>query len=181
MQRTQALEELESLAQALDAEHRRALADDGGLGRILARQHHARELGRAREQRGRQRALDTLDAPVEREFAEHQIGAQARAILQHVLRGENSERERKIERRAFLARVGGREVDSHLARREIEAGIFQRRLDAIERLLDRALGQADQPMRRHSGADVDFDFDRKRVNANQRARYYACVQECLRC
>ena len=177
LQRTQALEEFESLAQALDSEHRRALADDRGLGGILARQHHARELRRAREQRGRQRTLDTLDAPVEREFAEHQVGAQARAILQHVLRGENSKRERKIERRAFLARVGGREVDSHLARREIEAGIFERRLDPIERLLDRALGQPDQAMRRHAGADVDFDFDRKRVNPNQRAGYYACVQE----
>jgi hypothetical protein len=90
--------------------------------------------------------------------------------------GENSKREWQIEGRAFLARVGGREVDGHLASGEIEAGIFERGLDAIERLFDRALGQADQTMRRHPGADVDFDFDRERVNANQRTRYYACVQ-----
>jgi hypothetical protein len=32
-------------------------------------------------------------------------------------------------------------------------------------------------MRRNAGADVDFDLDRKRVNPNQRARYYACVQK----
>ncbi len=136
----------------------------------------------SREQRSRQRTLDPLDTPVEREFAENQVAAQARAILEHVLRGENSERQRQIERRSFLARVGRREIDRHLARREIEAGIFQRRLDPIERLLDRALGQPDEPMRRHSGADVDFDFDRKRVNPNQRARYYACVQKvAFRC
>ena len=179
LQRTQSFEEFERLAQALDPEHCRALADDAGLGGIFARQHHARELRRAREQRGRQRTLDALDAPVEREFAQHQVSAQARAILQYVLRGKNSERERKIERRAFLARVGRREVDRHLARREIEAGIFERRLDAIERLLDRALGQPDQAMRRNAGADINLDFDWKCVNANQRAGYYACVQEYL--
>ncbi len=44
LERTQALEEFESLAQTLDSEHRGALADDGSLGGILAREHHALEL-----------------------------------------------------------------------------------------------------------------------------------------
>src|ERR1019366_7192884 len=99
LERTQALEKFESLAQALDAEHGGALADDGCLGGILAREHHARESGRAREQGGRQRAPDAFDAAVEREFAEDQISPQARAIFQHVLCGENSKREWQIERR----------------------------------------------------------------------------------
>ena len=181
LQRTQSFEELERLAQAVDAEHRGALTDDGRLRRILARQHHARELRRSREQRGRQRTLDSFDASVQREFSQHEITAQARAIFQHVLRCENSQRQRQVERRAFLARVGGREVDSHLARRKFEARIFQSRLDPIERLLDRTLGQPDESMRRDARADIDFDFDRKRINANQRAGYYACVQFSLAC
>ena len=44
-ERTQPLEELERLAQTLDPEHRGALADDRRLGGILAREHHAGELG----------------------------------------------------------------------------------------------------------------------------------------
>jgi hypothetical protein len=177
LERTQALEEFESLAQALDSEHRRALSYHGSLRGIFAREHHALEFGRSREQRGRQRTLDPLDTAVEREFTENQVATQALAILEHVLRSKNSKRQRQIECRALFARICRREVDSHLTRWEIEAGIFQRRLDPIERLLDRALGQADETMRRYSGADVDFDFDRKRVNPNQRARYYACMQQ----
>ena len=177
MERTQTLEEFESLAQTFDPEYRRALTDDRRLRRILARQNHAAEFGRARQQRGRQCALDALDAPVKRQLAEHQVRAQACAILQHVLRGQDSQRQRKIECRALLARVGGREVDSHLAGWKFEARILERRLDPIERLFDRALGQPDQPMRRSAGADIDFDFDWKRVNPDQRTGYYACVQK----
>ena len=70
LQRAQSLEELERLAQALDPEHRRALADDGSLRRILARQYHPGELRRSRKQCRRQRALDPLDSAVERQFAE---------------------------------------------------------------------------------------------------------------
>ena len=40
LQRTQALEEFESFAQTLDSEHCGALANNRGLGRILARQYH---------------------------------------------------------------------------------------------------------------------------------------------
>ena len=152
-----------------------------GLGRVFLREHYAREPRRSREQGGRQRTLDTLDTAVERELAQHEIAAQAIAILQHVLCGENPERERKIERRSFLARVGGREIDGHLAGGKIEAGIFERRFDPVERLLDRALGEADEPMRRNPGADVDLNFHRKRINADQRTRYNACVQNVPRC
>ncbi len=168
--RTQALEKLERLAQALDSEHRGPLADHRRLRRVLARQEHAVELARAGQQRGRQRAADSFDPAVEREFAEDQVGAQPSAILEHVLRGENSKRERKIERRALLAGVGRREVNRHLASRKLEPRIFERRLDPVERFLDRALRQPDQPMRRYPRSDVDLDFDRKRVNSDQRAR-----------
>ena len=106
-ERAQAFEELECLAQALDSEHLGSLADHRRFRRVLARQEHTVELARAGQQRGRQRSADPFNPPVESEFAEDQVGAQPRAILQHVLRRENSERERKIERRALLAVLAG--------------------------------------------------------------------------
>src|SRR5208282_6226400 len=106
----QALEELERIAQAVDRQNRDALAHHRSLGCVLARQYDAREFSMAREDRGRQRTLDPLDPAVERKLAEHQILAE-QVGLERARGGQQRERDRKVERRALLAGVGGREIN----------------------------------------------------------------------
>src|SRR5208282_3302628 len=99
----QTFEKLERVAEAADAADR-GIADHRRLARVLLRQQYAGEFLFAREQRSRQRALDRLDASVEREFAQHQVVAQ-KVALEMAGRRQDSQRDRQIEGRAFLARI----------------------------------------------------------------------------
>jgi hypothetical protein len=90
------------------------------------------------------------------------------------LAAQNRKRHRQIERRAFLADIGGREVDRDAQDREIVAAIFQRCLDTLAAFLDSHVRQAHHikiagPPR----ADVNLHFDQIGVDAKHRGA------ECL--
>ena len=67
--------------------------------------------------------------------------------------------------RALLADAGGSEVDGHAALRVLEAGVAQRRADAVGGLAHGAVGQADGGGVRQARGDVDLDVDDDRLDA----------------
>ena len=142
-----------------------AVANHARFAGVLARQHDAAVMVLAREQCAGQRAADSFHATVEREFAEDQMIADALVMRQLARRGEYRQRQRQVERRAFLAHVGWRKIDRQLLRGERISGIADRRLDAIQRLSNRALGQPDHPRLVGSARrDIDFDLDRQSIH-----------------
>ena len=176
---TQSFEELERLAQALDPEHCRAVADDAASMAFSRGSITPSYFASARMQRGRQRTLDASHAAVERELADHQVARRRVRSFKRFGAASSPSAIGRSNAEPSLRMSAGARLIVILRVGKLEAGILDRRLDAILRFLDRALGQPDQPMRRNAGADINLDFDWKRVNANQRAGYYACVQEYL--
>src|SRR5882757_8003636 len=173
---TELLEELERLAQRIDPQHGHALADHRGLRGVLTRQHDPGQSTSARQDRTRQRALDSLHAAVQRQLAEHYKIAHPRALLHHAVGGQYPERHRQVEGRALLANIGGRQVDGDSAIGKFEAGIAQRRLHPVEGFAHRALGQPDHPKIGHPRADIDFDLDPEGIDAGESAGEYAAEQ-----
>src|SRR5581483_10810497 len=161
--------EIDRFAQAFDPEDGRAVAHHRGFGGVLARQDDPGVTTGAREQRAGQRALDALDATVERELAQNQVVAHALDAERAGARGQDAERNREVERRALLAGVSRREVDSNLAVRKVVARVFDRRLDPLLGLAHRALGQPHRLERWHAAGDVDLDFDREGIYAGKSA------------
>ena len=80
---------------------------------------------------------------------------------------ENAQRHRQIERRAFLAHVGGSQVDGDaMGRGKIVSAILQRRFDPLAAFLDGDIGQAHNVELAHLGrADIHLDFHEVRFDA----------------
>jgi len=171
----QVFEELHCFLQAFDAIDGNAVAGDGGFHRVVARQDDAGELPHARQQRGWQTALYTLHAAVQRQFAEHQVPMQVVA-LERVVGCDQTQRDRKVEGRAFLARVRGGEIHGEATIGEVVAGVFDCRLDAVQGFARGSFSQTDRGEARKAAGDIDLDLDRERVNAGQCARHHAGEQ-----
>ena len=84
--------------------------DDGGLARVGFRHHHRLDLVLARRQRRRERSAHRAHLPVERQLSEKNKLVEPLAE-KCALAAQNRKRHRQIERRPFLADVGGRQVD----------------------------------------------------------------------
>lgn len=140
--------------------------DNGGLASIRFRHHHVFDSAFARRQGSGKRAAHRAHASIERQFTEKHILVE-NFTEERPLATEQPERDRKIERRAFLAHVGGRQIyrDGKVSRK-IEAAIFQRGLGAFAALLHGDVRETDHiEIARLAGADVDLDFDQVGVNA----------------
>lgn len=135
----------------------------------LARQHHRSYLARAGEARHRQASGHAAQRAVERQLAEEQHPIE-RAHRDDLLRGEDPDGDREIERGAVLAHVGGREVDRHLARGQLPAGVGDRRAHAHAALLDRARAQPDEVVAGQAERDIDLGADRVRLDAEESGR-----------
>ncbi len=70
---------------------------------------------------------------------------------------EDTERDRKVERGAFLANVGRSQINRYAPRRQSKAGVHQRRPNALAALLDRPRRQTDDGPLRETLRRVDFD------------------------
>src|SRR5690606_23828879 len=80
-----------------------------------------------------------------------------------------AERDWKVETPALLRQVGGREVDDHLAVREIEAAGEERGAHPVAALAHGRGRQADQREARQAAADIGLDGHRQRLEAALRA------------
>src|SRR5438128_1675197 len=86
---------------------------------------------------------------VERELADCCMPGQA-AARQLVGRGEDGERNRQVESRAFLAQIGGGEVDDEAATGPVELGGLDAAANPFLCFLAGAVREADDPERRDS-------------------------------
>jgi hypothetical protein len=89
--------------------------------------------------------------------------------LERLVGGQQPQRNRQVKRRTLLAGVRGSEIYRKPAIGKFVARVLDRGLDPIQGLLRGALGQTHGPEAWHAAGDIDFDFDRERVNPGERA------------
>jgi hypothetical protein len=143
----------------------------GGLGGVGARYDDARATRRARGGSDREGAANRTHAAVERELARDRHAAEM--VLQRMAgRGEECERDRQIVRGAFLAEVCRGEIHGDAAGRNLEAGVAERRADAILALPDARVGEPDRLGVGDAGREVDLDLHGMGVDADERAGHH---------
>jgi len=131
----------DGFGQCPDAEDGRA-AGEGRFGRVRGGRDDADDGCAARRGRDRQRASDRVHAAVEAELADH---APAGEVGQRRLPfgGDQTERDREVERDPFLADARGGEIHGDATLRILEPGVAERGADAVARLAHGPVGQAD--------------------------------------
>ena len=139
--------------------------DHRRFARIRFRHHDLADAALARRQRRRERAAHRTHAAVEREFAEENVVVEDFAE-ERALAAENAQRHRQIERGAFLANVGGREIHGdEVIERKIEAAISHRGFDPLAAFLHGDIRQADYVEAALIGLrHVHLDLDEVGVN-----------------
>ncbi len=118
---------------------------------------------------GRQHAGDRGDRPIQRQFAQHEVGGE------HVAgngpdRRHDAERDRQVVVAAFLWQVGRRQVDRDALGRHGEAGGEQGGADAFARLADRLVPKADDGEDDVAARDLHLHIDGSRLDPLERDR-----------
>ncbi len=140
LDRSRAGEVVEQRRERVDGVDRH-VGQQGGFRRVDRGHVGGADAAIAREGDHRQDALRVPHGAVEREFAEEYACAD---VGQRLPGGDHdADGDRQIVRRAFFADVGRRQVDDDAAVREREAGVLDRRLDAVLGFFDRRVRQAD--------------------------------------
>src|SRR5690606_23730040 len=114
-----------------------------------------------------ERAPDAAQLPGQRKLA-GELLALERLRRELAARGEDAERDGQVEARRVLRQLRRREVDRHAARRKLEAGMVERRPDAIARLAHLRVGQADDVKGGQAWSEVDLDGDLGRLHSGER-------------
>ena len=168
-QRRGALEMVDAGAQRGRAHHLEAL-DQAGLGGV-ALGHHQPPHPRGAQAPGHGKDPGhRAQRAVERELTEQRRAREAEAAP---LAGEHRGGDGEVEAGALLGQLRGGEVDGQLPRREVEPGVAHGRLDPHPRLLDGAIGQADDGEPRQAAADVGLHRDGHAGDAVDGAAYRA--------
>ena len=120
----------------------------------------------ARPERHREHPAHRMDRPVEGQLPHHEEARQPLG-LDRARRRQEPERDRQVEADALLPHVRRREVDGHPLEREREAGVPDRRADALPALAHRGIRQAHRRERGQPLAHVDLDADQRRVDTRE--------------
>ena len=135
------IEQVDGLGERLDGEHAGTL-DHGGLAGVGFGDDEVLDAAFAGGQGSRKGSPDGTDTTIEGELAEKDVGVQHLAE-EGALAAQEAEGHGKVKRGAFLAYVGGGQIDRNcLKRRVIEAAIAQGGLDAFAAFADGVIGQA---------------------------------------
>jgi hypothetical protein len=132
---------LDGLGEAAEAEDRHRLQGRrlGGVGR-------------------RQQDLAGPDGAVETQLAADQAAGER--LLRDLLVGrEHRQGDGEVEVVAFLAQVGGSEIDDDGLGFQVEAAVLDRGAHPLAALADRGVGKSHDLDLRESVMDVDFDLD----------------------
>ena len=121
-----------------------------------------------------QRAVDTADEPIERNFADERRVVGVKVYLSAGLeqRHENGQ----VVYRALLARVRGREIHRNSADGKREARIFYRGADSVFRLAYRSVGQSDYVKSRQTLREIRLNLNSVAVHAEKPHAVYPCKQ-----
>ncbi len=140
--------------------------------RALRRRADQPEPALGRVQRGEQHAGRRRDSRVEAQFADDEIVGE-RLGIDHAHRGEQTERDRQVEMRAFLGQIGGREIDHDPLGRQREPHRRDRPAHALAALANRLVAEPDHVEPRQAGDQLHLDLDRARLEPEIRHRGYA--------
>ena len=140
-----------------------------GLGRRLGGAEETGEAGPTGALGSRQHPTDGTDAAVECELAERRVPGQC-AVRDLPRCGDDGERDRQVEARAFLPQPGRREVDGNAPDRPFELGGRDPNSDSLFGFLTRSVGKADDREARDAELQVRFDLDAARLEADERVR-----------
>ena len=113
-----------------------------GLRGIRGGHENGREALPPRVQGHRQHAAHRAHAAVERQLAHHERALQP-AGLDQPGGAEDADRDRQVEGGAFLADIGGRQVDGDAVDRELEARVADGGADPVAALAHGRVGEAD--------------------------------------
>lgn len=140
LDRMSAFDERNGFPKILNRINRQA-SDHAGFGRVLDRDEQPGFAGGAGLHGDLQNAFDGANGAVQGEFADKHIFVEI--VANHLIcRGDDADRDRQIETRAFLANVGGREINCAAAQRRFEPGICQSGAHPVARFLHGRVGQA---------------------------------------
>ena len=108
----------------------------------------------------------------ERQLTDERGGRVRRVDL--TLAREDAEQQRKVVDRAFFLQVRGREVDRDAADGELRSAVFDRRADALARLLHRRVAEADHVERGKPAREEALHRDLITGNALQTEGTHRC-------
>jgi len=163
-----AVQQADRVSEGPRSEHPESVHGDR-LGGVLHGHHERADALASAGEPDRQRAADRLDLAVQREFAND--GERSDGSLLHGAGGgENAEGDRQIERRAFLAKVGGRQVHGDPVHGEGEAGVADRGAHALAAFAHGGVRQSHCGEGRQPGGDVHFDAHERRFHADEGRR-----------
>ena len=114
----------------------------------------------------RERPLDRPDRPVQGELPD---GRGFRQLVRLDLAGgdQHPEGDRQVERAGVLPEIGGGQVDDGPPGRAVVAEVGERPLDPVDALPDDEFRQPDEDRLGQPGGDIDLDFDRGGIDADQ--------------
>ena len=136
----------------------------GGFRGIFERQHQLAQTFLPRHGGDGERAFDGPQAAIERQLAKKERAFQV--VLQQRARGaQNPQRDGKIESRAFLLHVGGRQIHSDVLPGELQAAVVDGGPDALTAFAHGGVRQADGQEDALAGGDVNFHLHRISINA----------------
>ncbi len=162
------VEVLDRVVQGRDAD-RLDPGDHGRLGGAVRGHEQGAEALASGVQGDRQHAAHRAHASVERQLPDHQAALEP-LRLDDLGGTEDPDRHRQVEGRAFLAQVGGGEVDRDSIDRELEAGVSDGRPNAVAALTNRGVRQPHRGERRQARSHVHLDEDGGGFDAGQRGR-----------
>ncbi|HVN05029.1 MAG TPA: hypothetical protein VMT86_11465 [Bryobacteraceae bacterium] len=138
------------------------------FGRVIRRHDEPGHAAALRADCDRQRATHRAQRTIERQFAHKQVFVRG---LGDAHGAQDADGHRQIESSAFLAHVGRSQVDGDRLVGITEAGVEQRRLDALAAFAHCRVRHADRDkVARTAGVHVYFHVDSLRLDAKQRGR-----------
>ena len=145
------------LGEAAEADDRDG-AQGGGLGGVGGGEEDLADSQALAEVRDRQAAADRADGSIQAQLAAEEPAGEG-FFRDLAVRGEEGEGDRQVEVVAFLAEVGGGEVDDDRLGREVVAAVLDRGADPLAALADRGVGEPHDLHLWEAELDVDFDLD----------------------
>jgi hypothetical protein len=136
----------------------------GGFGGIFGGHDQVADSLVARADGNRERTADRADGAIERQFPDHQMAVES-GDLPHG--AQDAEGHGQVKTGAFLADIGGRQVDGELAVRVAVTGIIKSALDPLAAFAHGGIGHADHHtiLRAARLEQVDLDIDQVSINA----------------
>jgi hypothetical protein len=138
-----------------------------GFGGIAGGHEERREPFPARVQGHRQHAAHRAHAGVQRQLSHHERALEPAGFDQPG-RAEDADRGRQVEGGAFLAEIGGGEVDGDALDRELEARVVDGGAHPVAALANGRVGEADRAEGRQARCDVHLDEDGGGLDAAER-------------